>query len=612
VVVGTLANGATYQSEEASIPLIGNFSITNVIPTGYSSTLGDRTLQINFPVTSVGGSTYTVSYKLATDVNYTSVPGSFTSSPITLDFSSTGLNLYPNAMYMFQVTASNSTGTKSNTVSVTSNTPWYYKIPSPIGTGEYNGYYINSQGNLYGWGINSSNSLLNASSPQMAPYNLSTAANGMTSGNAITALATTSGLYLLETGLSLNSVGGIAGRGLGYFGSIGPVVAKLTPNPVSASNTPSNSYTARSSGSVTSTFSNTASNTPSGAPLSTLSNITRLTASSTSACAIDLNQKAWCWGSNGYGQLQAGDTTDTQYWATQVPDNHNYLTIGVGEYHACALDTSHTVWCWGRGDDGEAGGSSFATINTTANSITDGNGNVITDFIDLSVGFRTNCGIRSDGSVWCWGAFYSQALGSSSGDTYNAIPATTFSTNDAVSMTSGNYFSCVLRRNGSLWCWGNNQYGQLGQPNSLISSSTSYQIQTWTDVRVAFSNSESLHACAIRQDSGTDSLWCWGRNDSSQLGAGNASSATPGFTPSASNTPTSSSSGTISFSPTTTPTGGISPTSTSTVLPSPTAGLSHTPSATSSITPSNTGTSNPSTITTNYQYTPQYVNVPVM
>jgi hypothetical protein len=74
VVVGTLANGATYQSEEATVPLIGNFSITNIVPAGYSAIHGNRTIQINFPVTSVGGTTYTVSYKQATAVNYTSVP----------------------------------------------------------------------------------------------------------------------------------------------------------------------------------------------------------------------------------------------------------------------------------------------------------------------------------------------------------------------------------------------------------------------------------------------------------------------------------------------------------------------------------------------------------
>jgi alpha-tubulin suppressor-like RCC1 family protein len=584
VVVGTLANGATYQSEEASIPLIGNFSISNIIPSGYSSTYGDRTLQINFPVTSVGGTIYTVSYKLANDVSYTSVPGSFTSSPVTLDFSVNGLNLYPNAMYMFQVTATNNAGTRSNTVSVTSNTPQYFKIPSPIAISFYNTYYLNSLGNLYGWGSYGNDMLLTLGSNQNSPYLLDS--SGQWSLVSAGYAGGGSAICVVSIGLVPKCAGfnylGQVGHG-NYSGLFNALSTVLTYGA-----TPSGTGTPALSPSGTSTVSTTASNSPTGLPTMSLSNIVNIVVSPDTTMALDTTQKTWGWGSNIYGQLQY-PTLAYQYWAVQGTESYTYLTLGLGLYHGCGLTTSHTVRCWGLSSSGQAG--NWNATNITSTAITDANSNVITDFMDLSVGQTNACAIRSDGSVWCWGSSNYGALGSSSANTNVAVPATAFNTNDALSLTSGIAFACVLRKNGQVWCWGNNDTGQLGQSVSSLSwSSSAYQIQTWSDVQTVIAGSYAFHVCAVRQDAGVNTLWCWGRNDTSQLGAGNT--PTPGFTPSV----------TPSMTPSVTPAATVTPSGTP-------------PGAVSvSSTPSNTPTSSivSSPITTNYQFTPQYVNVPVM
>jgi alpha-tubulin suppressor-like RCC1 family protein/fibronectin type 3 domain-containing protein len=591
VVVGTLANGATYQSEEASVPLIGNFSITSITPNGYSTTYGNRTIQINFPVTSVGGTTYTVAYKLATDVNYTSVPGSFSSSPITLDYSSsvTGLNLYPNAMYMFQVTAANNTGTRANTVSVTSNAPQYYKIPPTLAVSNYTSYYLNSQGNLYGWGSNAIGLLLSASSNQNSPIALTTTNDGLMVASGVW-LGAWGAMCLLKNTFQPYCVGfnnyGTVGRGLPLgviYSSFSNVLAKSTVN-ISPSGTPTPSGSKASSLSSTPTPSPTLSASDTPSTVTNLTNIVSIAVGRSSACGLDNSQKMWCWGSNADGQLQGPDSS-IQPWASKVLDNANYLTAGgVGEYYSCSIRTDNSVWCWGNG-------------SITANQVKDAAGNPITDFMDLSVGFNHNCGIRSDGSVWCWGSgsyfIESWSLGSSTITTSAAaIPAATFTTNDALSITSGFYFTCVVRKNGELVCWGNNQYGQLGLPMSTLeASSSAYQIQNWTDVRSVVSNSDAFHVCAIRQDAGVDSVWCWGSNIYGELGAGNT--PTPGFTTSVSPSVTNSFTGTGTVTPTATSAVG-SATSTSTLYPS--------------------ATSTPATSFSpgNYQYTPQYVSVPVM
>jgi fibronectin type 3 domain-containing protein len=586
VVVGTLANGATYQSEEASVPLLGNFSITNIIPTGYSATYGNRTLQIQVP-DAIPGTNFTVAYKLATDVNYTPVAGTFSSSPITLDFSpTTGLNLYPNAGYHFLVTATNSTGTRADTVSVTSNSPLWYKIPSPVATTATTTYYINSIGNLYGWGSGMWSLLMGAAS-QNAPYQLTSTNDAMIVAGASYGASTWGAMCLIKNTLLPYCLGyNVAGQvgqgptGSAQFSSFQAVLTYGTPTTPSATNTPALSPSA----SPTATYSTSISVSPTGLPTIALTNIVDIKMGARAVLALDTSQRQWGWANNANGQLQYPNTT-TQYWAVQGSESYTYLKVGAGFSHSCGLTTNYTIRCWGGGAYGQAG--NYNAINTASKVITDANFNIITDFMDISVGYYHNCAIRSDGSVWCWGDNTYLALGRSSpANSAVALPVSTFTTNDALSLTTGNSFTCVLRKNGQVWCWGSNQQGELGLPSSLWASMKLYQIQNWTDARAVVSNSDSTYACALRQDDSTNSLWCWGSNTYSQLGAG--SNPTPGFTPSISSTGTPSN----SVTPSATPLSGGSPTSTSSVAPS----------VTSSVTSPQY----------DYQYVPQYVNLPVM
>jgi alpha-tubulin suppressor-like RCC1 family protein len=279
-----------------------------------------------------------------------------------------------------------------------------------------------------------------------------------------------------------------------------------------------------------------------------------------------------------------------------MAESYSYLAIQSGRSFACGLVTDHSVRCWGSGQYGEVG--NFNGTNTSSTVITDANSNIINDFLDIAAGGYHTCGIRSDASVWCWGWSNAGALGSSSGNTMVAVPATAFTTNDALSLTAGNSLTCVLRKNGEVWCWGSNNYGQLGQPYNVISSSsTAYQIQSWTDVRGMISNSDAYHVCAIRQETYlNNTLWCWGRNDIYQLGVGNilSPSVTPSATPTISPTPsgTATSTASTAVSPSITPSPGESPSST------PTVSFSATPST--------------SVIPPNYEYVPQNVSVPIM
>jgi alpha-tubulin suppressor-like RCC1 family protein len=136
----------------------------------------------------------------------------------------------------------------------------------------------------------------------------------------------------------------------------------------------------------------------------------------------------------------------------------------------------------------------------------------------VAAGQDQTCGIRADGTLWCWGGGFSGELGIGSRDgRYTPSQVTSPAPGGWTSVTAGQYFTCATRIGGTLWCWGNNGYGELGI-GSLTEQDLPQQVTTpaaggWASVTAGF-----FHTCATRTD-GT--LWCWGYNSHGQLGLGN-------------------------------------------------------------------------------------------
>ncbi len=132
-----------------------------------------------------------------------------------------------------------------------------------------------------------------------------------------------------------------------------------------------------------------------------------------------------------------------------------------------------------------------------------------------SAGGQSSCGVRSDASAWCWGRNDFGQLGDGT---------TTLRTNPAqvqgagfARISTGGSFTCAVKLDGTLWCWGLNNFGQLGagdKATSLVPRQVGVGA-TWRDVSASWQ-----HACATQTDG---SLWCWGQNSRGQLGAGNMS-----------------------------------------------------------------------------------------
>ena len=136
--------------------------------------------------------------------------------------------------------------------------------------------------------------------------------------------------------------------------------------------------------------------------------------------------------------------------------------------------------------------------------------------------------VKSDASLWCWGANNSGQLGV--GSTVNQkVPTRVGVANDWSQVSAGGVSSCGIRTGGLLFCWGGNANGQVGDGTTSQRTSP-VQIgasKVWQQVATSgFSNyPDDAHACAVASSGTTGSLWCWGGNDVGQLGIGSTTQA---------------------------------------------------------------------------------------
>ncbi|QQG36398.1 MAG: hypothetical protein HYS17_00985 [Micavibrio aeruginosavorus] len=242
------------------------------------------------------------------------------------------------------------------------------------------------------------------------------------------------------------------------------------------------------------------------------------------ACAVDAAGAARCWGYGALGQLGNGSYNTPSglvFVSAGGLSGTTWTNIAVGRTNSCGLRDDGTAWCWGQGTYGANGNSSTSNQNTPVSvnaTATSG-----TSWIDIDAGGFHVCGVRDDGTGWCWGNDGNGGLGN--GATAGNLSAPSPITLTGVSGTAwtkirnGYSNSCGLRDDGTAWCWGYNYYGALGNGNTTqqtapVAVSTGGVSGTaWTDVSVSI----GYHACGVRND-GT--AWCWGYGEDGEMGDG--------------------------------------------------------------------------------------------
>lgn len=241
-------------------------------------------------------------------------------------------------------------------------------------------------------------------------------------------------------------------------------------------------------------------------------------------CGVRKDGGLWCWRTN---------TTEKEAHVERFGSASDWQIIRAGGTHLCGV-RSGGVWCWGANDRGQLG----------QGNVVGGPVQVDGEWRSATAQGNSSAGVRTDGSLWRWGMYDGQ-FPSRSGDsnTWQRVAGgiglkddgSLWRTTDWVvdsssdwqtaSSSNDNCNLCGIRTDGTLWCRGTNDVGQIGD-NSQTDRSEFVQVGTandWSSVSVAsYSNPQFYscwggHSCGLRADG---SLWCWGANNAGQLGDG--------------------------------------------------------------------------------------------
>ena len=227
------------------------------------------------------------------------------------------------------------------------------------------------------------------------------------------------------------------------------------------------------------------------------------------SCAVIAAGAMRCWGDNAYGQLGNNSTADSHV-PVAVQSAAAATQIVTGRYHTCAT-TSAGVQCWGRNNYYQLGDGSTTTrlVPVTIAGITASS---------IVAGWDNTCAVLTNRTIDCWGRNNNGQLGDGTTTTRQTpTPVTGIATGAAVS--SGRYHTCAVLTSGIADCWGYNNSGQIGD-NSTTTRTTATPagtLATVTQIATGGNTGTVEHTVALLTD-GT--VYCWGENASGQLGNG--------------------------------------------------------------------------------------------
>lgn len=224
--------------------------------------------------------------------------------------------------------------------------------------------------------------------------------------------------------------------------------------------------------------------------------------------ALKSDGSIWGWGGNSNGQLGQGNNNFNYSNPTRIGNSNDWSQIAAGGNHVMAIKSDGSLWAWGRNSNGELGIGSYSGTNVPVRV---GSAN---DWISIAPGYSHSYALKSDGSLWATGDNSQGTLGNGTFGSSSNVMVRVGSSNNWVGISSGDYFAVGMQVNGSIWSWGSNSFGQLGQGNTN-NVHTPTQIGsgvTWKQVAA-----NRRHMIAI-QANGT--LWACGENSDGRLGDG--------------------------------------------------------------------------------------------
>ena len=244
-----------------------------------------------------------------------------------------------------------------------------------------------------------------------------------------------------------------------------------------------------------------------------------IAAAVTHTAVLSSDGTVWTWGATRSGRLGNGDSEWFGYsvYPVQVRNLNNVTAISAGHAHTLALRSDGTVWAWGNNDWGQLG-----TGNTRGSAVPVRVAN-LSGITAISAGSTHNLALRNDGTVWAWGENILGAVGIQSPLDNPQVnsPVQVPNLRDVTYVAAGHMFSMVIRSDGTVWGWGGNHTGQLGD-GTTTDRHYPMQVQNLTNVKAVAAGGRhpwmgGAHTLAILNHG---ALRTWGGNEAGQLGDG--------------------------------------------------------------------------------------------
>ena len=220
---------------------------------------------------------------------------------------------------------------------------------------------------------------------------------------------------------------------------------------------------------------------------------------------IKMDGTLWGWGQNsnrlglGLGNLA------NQNLPTQIGTANDWATVSAGNVHSLAVKTNGTLWAWGDGQFGQLGNGIFSSATPNLTQVGTAN-----DWLSVSAGNRFSLAIKTTGTLWSWGLNSVGQLGQGNLTNLN-LPAQVGTATNWSKIDAGNKHALAIDSTGFVYGWGDNTFGQFGNGTNtsslvpiILSSSNN-----WAEVSAGFDHSMALTTSGI--------LYTFGNNVNGQL-----------------------------------------------------------------------------------------------
>ena len=254
-------------------------------------------------------------------------------------------------------------------------------------------------------------------------------------------------------------------------------------------------------------------------------------------CTLRANAKVFCWGKGANGRLGTGSDTNALVPTEVVgADNYGFREASAGNYHTCALKLNGKIFCWGKGDSGQLGNHSQSSSNIPVAVVIDENQTPLTGVKQVTLGDNFTCVLKNNGQVLCWGEGSLGQLGNNSTSVRSLLPvmvvvdAEQTPLGNIKQISAGDQHACALGEAGSIHCWGAGGSGRLGygnEANTPLAVAVVGVSGMGTLASMEQVSAGPEHTCALAGDSygGSADYICWGKGESGRLANGRPTSS---------------------------------------------------------------------------------------